>query len=72
MTPALQDNERYDRNVHLRDTTVFNELYYHNDFNGFIYHDFAKHDERIKIAYSRLLRRVVVYYRCCKAGDLLN
>ncbi len=72
MTPALQDNERYDASVHLRDTTTYNELYYHNDYNGFMYHSFLNHDERIKIAYSRILRRVVVYYRCCKTGSLLN
>ena len=70
--PALQDNERYDPAVHLRDTAVFNELYYHNDFNGFMYHSFLNHDERIKIAYSRLLKKIVVYYRCCRASNLAN
>ncbi len=72
LMPALQDDERYDYTVHLRDTATFNELYYHNDYNGFMYHSFINHDERIKIAYSRILRKVIVYYRCCKAGNLAN
>lgn len=72
LTPALQDNERYDRTVHPRDSTVFTELFYHNDYNGFMYASFLNHDERIKIAYSRLLQRVVVYYRCCKTSAILN
>ncbi|MEY4926640.1 MAG: hypothetical protein RI894_1076 [Bacteroidota bacterium] len=72
LMPALQDEERYDATVHLRDTATFNELFYHNDYNGFMYHSFLNHDERIKIAYSRILKRIVVYYRCCRLGNLAN
>jgi hypothetical protein len=65
LQPALGTGEIYDATVHTVDSLEYQDMYYDDQINGFMYHSFLNHAQRIKIAYSRRSRKVVVYYKCC-------
>ena len=68
--PAINETEAFDPRLH-PNKAVYNELHYHLDWNGFIYNSFNKHEQRVKIVFSREMNRVCIYYRCCSLdGDV--
>jgi hypothetical protein len=70
LQPAISTDEEYDRQVHRIDSIEYRDIYYDDQINGFMYQDFAAHGERIKIVYSRLRKKVIVYYRCCSPQEI--
>jgi hypothetical protein len=65
LQPALATGEMYDAQVHTIDSLAYQDMYYDDQINGFMYHSFLNHAQRIKIAYSRRKQKVIVYYKCC-------
>jgi hypothetical protein len=69
LQPALATGETYDASVHPIDSLEYQDIYYDDQINGFMYHSFLNHAHRIKVAYSRRTRKVIVYYKCCAEAE---